>query len=126
MSLTNALDALALVGAIVIVVGTIVGVPLGLVQMTAVPQRTALSHAFGAFSVVLVGTAEFYIRAPNISRFTMSVLSAEVILGSLTVSGSLMAAGKLQEGLPRRRITHKGQNVANPSVLAIWRGVGGV
>jgi len=105
--------------AIALVVGTIVGVPLGLVQMTAVPQRTALSHAFGAFSVVLVGTAEFYIRAPNISRFTMSVLSAEVILGSLTVSGSLMAAGKLQEVLPQRPITYKGQNVVNLSILAI-------
>ena len=105
--------------AIALVVGSIVGVPLGLVQMTAVPQRTALSHAFGAFSVVLVGTAEFYIRAPNISRFTMSVLSAEVILGSLTVSGSLMAAGKLQEVLPQRPITYKGQNVVNLSILAI-------
>src|SRR5205807_533056 len=100
-------------------IGTAIGIPLGLVQMTAVPQRTALSHAFGAFSVVLVGTAEFYIRAPNISRFTMSVLSAEVILGSLTVSGSLMAAGKLQEVLPQRPITYKGQNVVNLSILAI-------
>ena len=109
--------------AIALVVGSIVGVPLGLVQMTAVPQRTALSHAFGAFSVVLVGTAEFYIRAPNISRFTMSVLSAEVILGSLTVSGSLMAAGKLQEVLPQRPITYKGQNVVNLSILAIAAGV---
>jgi len=109
--------------AIALVVGSIVGVPLGLVQMTAVPQRTALSHAFGAFSVVLVGTAEFYIRAPNISRFTMSVLSAEVILGSLTVSGSLMAAGKLQEVLPQRPITYRGQNVVNLSILAIAVGV---
>jgi len=109
--------------AIALVVGSLVGVPLGLVQMTAVPQRTALSHAFGAFSVVLVGTAEFYIRAPNISRFTMSVLSAEVILGSLTVSGSLMAAGKLQEVLPQRPITYRGQNVVNLSILAIAVGV---
>ena len=45
--------------AIALVLGTIIGVPLGLVQMTAVPQRTALSHAFGAFSVALVGSAEF-------------------------------------------------------------------
>src|ERR1700730_12465928 len=34
--------------AIALVLGTIIGVPLGRVQMTAVPQRTALSHAFGA------------------------------------------------------------------------------
>src|SRR4051812_48838239 len=30
-------------------IGTAIGTPLGLVQMTAVAKRTALSHAFGAF-----------------------------------------------------------------------------
>jgi NAD(P) transhydrogenase subunit beta len=82
--------------AIGLVVGTIIGIPLGKVQMTAVPQRTALSHAFGALCVTLVGTAEFYLRSPNIEPFMMAVLSMEVILGSLTFTGSLMAAGKLQ------------------------------
>src|SRR5580700_7530994 len=86
--------------AIALVLGSIIGVPLGLVHMTAVPQRTALSHAFGAFCVTLVGTAEFYLRAPNVPPFMMSVLSMEVILGALTFTGSLMAAGKLQEILP--------------------------
>ena len=66
-------------------VGSLIGIPLGMVQMTAVPQRTALSHAFGALCVTLVGTSEFYLQAPNISKFTMSVLSIEVILGGLTV-----------------------------------------
>jgi NAD(P) transhydrogenase subunit beta len=110
---------------IALVVGTIVGIPLGLVPMTAVPQRTALSHAFGAFSVTLVGAAEFYLRAPNISRFMMSVLSMEVILGSLTFTGSLMAAGKLQELLPQRPITFKGQNIVNLSILAMAVGLAG-
>ena len=105
--------------AIALVLGTIIGVPLGNVQMTAVPQRTALSHAFGALCVTLVGTAEFYLRAPNISRFMMSVLSLEVILGGLTITGSLMAAGKLQEILPQRPITYKGQNFVNLGMLAI-------
>src|ERR1700726_733045 len=105
--------------AIALVLGSIIGVPLGKVQMTAVPQRTALSHAFGALCVTLVGTAEFYLRAPNVPRFMMSVLSMEVILGSLTFTGSLMAAGKLQELLPQRPITYKGQNFVNLGVLAI-------
>src|SRR6202011_3854600 len=99
-------------------IGTAVGIPLGLVQMTAVPQRTALSHAFGAFCVTLVGTAEFYLRTPNVPRFMMAVLSMEVILGSLTFTGSLMAAGKLQEILPQRPLTYKGQNFVNLSLLA--------
>jgi NAD(P) transhydrogenase subunit beta len=108
---------------IALVLGTGIGIPLGMVQMTAVPQRTALSHAFGALCVTLVGTAEFYLRSPNVSPFMMSVLSMEVILGSLTFTGSLMAAGKLQEILPQRPITYKGQNFVNLSLLAISIGL---
>src|SRR6266581_7512832 len=109
--------------AFALVLGTIIGVPLGRVQMTAVPQRTALSHAFGALCVTLVGTAEFYLRAPNVPKFMMAVLSMEVILGSLTFTGSLMAAGKLQEVLPQRPLTYRGQNIVNLSLLAIAVGV---
>jgi len=105
--------------AIALVLGTIIGVPLGRVHMTAVPQRTALSHAFGALCVTLVGTSEFYLRAPDIPPFVMAVLGLEVILGSLTFTGSLMATGKLQEILPQRPITYKGQNIVNLGVLAI-------
>jgi H+-translocating NAD(P) transhydrogenase subunit beta len=109
--------------AIALVLGSIIGVPLGMVHMTAVPQRTALSHAFGAFCVTLVGTAEFYLRAPAVPPFMMSVLSMEVILGALTFTGSLMAAGKLQEILPQRPITYKGQNLVNLSLLAVAIGI---
>jgi NAD(P) transhydrogenase subunit beta len=109
--------------AIALVLGSIIGVPLGMVHMTAVPQRTALSHAFGAFCVTLVGTAEFYLRAPHVPPFMMSVLSMEVILGALTFTGSLMAAGKLQEILPQRPITYKGQNLVNLLFLAVAIGI---
>jgi len=105
--------------AIGLVLGTIIGVPLGRVAMTAVPQRTALSHAFGALCVTLVGTAEYYLRAPDVPAFMMGVLSLEVILGALTFTGSLMAAGKLQEVLPQRPITYKGQNIVNLGMLAV-------
>jgi H+-translocating NAD(P) transhydrogenase subunit beta len=102
-----------------LVLGSIIGAALGRVQMTAVPQRTALSHAFGALCVTLVGTAEYYIQAPDVPPFMMTVLSAEVILGSLTFTGSLMAAGKLQEILPQRPITYKGANIVNLSLLLL-------
>ena len=111
---------------IALVLGTIIGVPLGEVAMTAVPQRTALSHAFGALCVTLVGTAEFYLRAPDVQPFMMGVLSMEVILGSLTFTGSLMAAGKLQEVLPQRPITYKGQNIVNLGLLGVAIVVAGV
>ena len=112
--------------AVALVIGSVIGVPLGNVQMTAVPQRTALSHAFGALCVTLVGTAEFYLRAPNIPPFMMVVLSMEVILGSLTFTGSLMAAGKLQEILPQRPITYNGQNLVNLLLLAGALAIAGV
>jgi len=102
-----------------LVLGSMIGARLGMVPMTAVPQRTALSHAFGALCVTLVGTAEFYLSAPKVEPFMMTVLSLEVILGSLTFTGSLMAAGKLQEILPQRPITYKGQNIVNLSLLAL-------
>src|SRR5207249_645977 len=105
--------------AIALVLGTGIGIPLGRVQMTAVPQRTALSHAFGACCVTLVGTAEFYLRTPNVPPFMMAVLSMEVILGSLTFTGSLLAAGKLQEILPQRPLTYRGQNVVNLALLGV-------
>jgi NAD(P) transhydrogenase subunit beta len=69
--------------------------------------------------VTLVGTAEYYLQAPEVDPFTMGVLSAEVILGSLTFTGSLMAAGKLQEILPQRPITYKGQNWVNLGLLGV-------
>jgi H+-translocating NAD(P) transhydrogenase subunit beta len=113
--------------AIGLVLGTIIGVPLGKVAMTAVPQRTALSHAFGALCVTLVGTAEFYLRAPaDVTKFMMGVLSLEVILGALTFTGSLMAAGKLQEVLPQRPITYKGQNIVNLGMLAVAVGIAAI
>jgi NAD(P) transhydrogenase subunit beta len=106
-----------------LVLGSGIGIPLGMVQMTAVPQRTALSHAFGALCVTLVGTAEFYLRTPHVEKFMMSVLSMEVILGGLTFTGSLIAAGKLQEILPQRPITYKGQNIINLVLLAVAIGL---
>jgi H+-translocating NAD(P) transhydrogenase subunit beta len=111
--------------AIALVLGAIIGVPLGMVQMTAAPQRTALSQAFGACCVTLVGTAEFFLRTPNLSKFTMSVLSLEVILGGLTFTGGLLAAGKLQEMkfIPQRPVTYRGQNFVNLAILAVAIGL---
>ena len=44
-----------------IVAGFVVGVPLSRVPLTAVPQRTALSHAFGGLAAGLVGTAKYFL-----------------------------------------------------------------
>src|SRR5438093_7066348 len=102
-----------------IAAGVLVGVPLSRVPLTAVPQRTALSHAFGGLAAGLVGTAEYYLQlseAPEqLTALRMVALIAEIILGYLTFTGSLMAAGKLQEvkWVPQRPVTYPLQNVSN-------------
>jgi NAD(P) transhydrogenase subunit beta len=106
---------------IVGLVGTINGIPLSHVPLTAVPQRTALTHAFGGLAAGLVGTAKymFWLQDGELTTFRTSAIAVEVILGFLTFTGSLMAAGKLQEILPTRPITYRGQNVVNLGLLAI-------
>jgi NAD(P) transhydrogenase subunit beta len=104
---------------IAIIAGFLVGVPLSRVPLTAVPQRTALSHAFGGLAAGLVGTAEYYLQLSespaNLTAFHMVALIAEIILGYLTFTGSLMAAGKLQEvrWVPQRPVTYPKQNASN-------------
>ena len=101
------------------VVGIILGSPIGLkVPMTAVPQRTAMSHAFGSLAVALVGTAEFYQRAPSIDLFAVSVLSVEMILGYLTFTGSCIAFAKLQGLIPGRPFVYPGRIVVSLGTLA--------
>src|SRR5687767_7167666 len=105
-------------------IGTAIGIPLSKVPLTAVPQRTALSHAFGGLAAALVGTAKYALWMPEgeITAFRTFAIAVEVILGGLTFTGSLMAAGKLQEIIPTRPITYKGQNIINLGLLAIAAG----
>jgi H+-translocating NAD(P) transhydrogenase subunit beta len=108
-----------------VVIGSVIGVPLAvLMPMTAVPQRTALSHAMGALAAALVGTAEFYENGTHLSAFSMTALIFEVLLGFLTVTGSLMAFGKLQDLLPGRPIIYRGQNAVNATLFAAAAGIG--
>jgi len=97
-----------------LVVGSIIGALMAIwVPMTAMPQRTALSHAFGAFAAALVGIAEFNVKGGSLSGFTRGALGFEVMLGSLTTTGSLIAAGKLQGFIRGTPIQFKGQQFIN-------------
>ena len=101
-----------------LVLGALIGYPLGMwVPTTALPQRIAMSLSFGALAATLVGVAEYYNAFHGgdgvIASSKMAALGFEVLLGSLTVTGALMAFGKLQELLPSQPITYKGQNAVN-------------
>jgi NAD(P) transhydrogenase subunit beta len=83
------------------------------VPMTAMPQRTALSHAFGALAAALVGVGEFVVKGAEMGAVTRSALGFEVMLGALTTTGSLIAAGKLQGVIGGKPIQFRGQNAVN-------------
>lgn len=103
-----------------IVLGTLISIPLALwIPMTAVPQRTALSHAGGALAASAIGVGEYYLHSANISALGMGIIGFEVMLGALTFTGSLMVTGKLQGILPGRPFIYKGQNLLNISILVV-------
>lgn len=107
-----------LIGAVVI--GAVVGSPIGLkVAMTAVPQRTAMSHAFGSLAVALVGAAEYYGNVPKIDPFTLSVLSGEMVLGFLTFTGSCIAFAKLQGLISGKPLLYRGRMYVSMGTLAV-------
>jgi NAD(P) transhydrogenase subunit beta len=108
-----------------IALGSLIGTPMAIwMPMTAVPQRTALSHAFGALAAALVGTAHYFEEVgvpgtPHLDKFTMAILAIEVFLGALTFTGSLVAFGKLQELLPSSIKGLPNQNAINFSLLGV-------
>jgi NAD(P) transhydrogenase subunit beta len=106
-----------------ILIGSVVGATMGLrIPMTAVPQRTALSHSLGALAATLVGVAEYVRHRDELHGLEMLPLGFQVVIGGLTFTGSLMAAAKLQELLPGRPITYRGQNASNFLLLAVMVG----
>src|SRR5712691_9757973 len=106
-----------------LLLGSIIGGSMGLwIPMTAVPQRTALSHSLGALAATLIGISEYVRHAGVLGRVLMTTIGFEVLIGGLTFTGSLMAAGKLQGLLPGAPITYKGQNASNITLLAIMVG----
>jgi H+-translocating NAD(P) transhydrogenase subunit beta len=107
-----------------LVVGSAIGTAMSIfMPMTAMPQRIALSHAFGALAAVLVGINEFIVKGHEITSGLMGALGFEVLFGSLTVTGSLMAFGKLQGIVKSAPMTYKGQNFVNISLFFVTVGM---
>ena len=110
-----------------LIAGTLLGYPLGMwVPMTAMPQRIAFSHMFGALAATLVGVAEFTNALSDgevIETAQMAALGIEVLFGALTVTGSFIAFGKLSELIPGRPITYRGQNMVNAVLFATTIGL---
>src|SRR5437879_11720756 len=80
-------------------------------------MQTYTTYAFGALAAAQIESAEYYRQTPH--GFTMGALVLETLLGFLTFSASLMAFGKLQELLPTRPMTYRGQNIVNLSLFGL-------
>jgi H+-translocating NAD(P) transhydrogenase subunit beta len=119
----------------VILAGVVVGTTLGLgqayaVKMTAMPQMVALLNGWGGAASMIVSAAEFlraYEAGVLIPTPTGVVMQAGLFIGSVTLTGSLVAFAKLQEIMPGRPITFPAQNASNALVflaivaLAWWQ-----
>jgi H+-translocating NAD(P) transhydrogenase subunit beta len=104
-------------------IGSIIGAWMAIfVPMTAMPQRTALSHAFGALAAALVGIGEFLVKIDELGPVKRGALGFEIILGALTTTGSLIAASKLQGIIQGKPIQFRGQNLVNMTMFAAMVG----
>jgi NAD(P) transhydrogenase subunit beta len=105
----------------VIIIGMIIGSALGAVmaytvKMTAMPQMVGLFNGFGGGASALVAAAEFFKYVADPSTLTLDVsisIMLAMIVGVITFSGSMIAAGKLQGIVNERPITYPFQNIIN-------------
>jgi NAD(P) transhydrogenase subunit beta len=112
-------DYAGIIGAVV-VGGVAGGIAARKVQMTAMPQMVAIFNGLGGGASVFVAAAEFqhYVMDNAVMAPTMFTITGglSVIIGAITVTGSLIAFGKLQEIMPGQAILYPGQRFV--SILA--------
>jgi NAD(P) transhydrogenase subunit beta len=114
-----------------IIIGVLVGAGLGAwmaraVAMTSMPQMVGLFNGFGGGASVLVAAGEWHrLVQPGatLDGATAVTVYASALIGSVTFSGSMVAAGKLQEWIPGRPVLFRGQHALN---LLLALGVVGV
>ncbi len=110
-------------GAIIVVIGVIIGASVGTVgarqvKMTAIPQMVALFNGAGGGAAALVAVAELLKFGPHppIAEALPSVFS--IVIGSVSFAGSMVAFAKLQELMTGTPITYPGQQLVNGLIAA--------
>ncbi|MDN3637703.1 NAD(P)(+) transhydrogenase (Re/Si-specific) subunit beta [Simiduia curdlanivorans] len=105
--------------------GTVIGVLAArLVAMTSMPEMVALFNGFGGAASLLVGWAALY--DGTITPFIASTIVLSILIGGVTLSGSMIAWAKLSEKMPGRAITFTGQAIVNGLIVitlllnAVW------
>jgi NAD(P) transhydrogenase subunit beta len=116
-------------GWIVLIAGALVGGALGLysartVQMTAMPQLVSMFNAVGGGAAALVALHGYMSSGTRVSTTTTVTTLLDVIIGAVTFSGSIIAAGKLQGLINSAPVTFPGARIVNLLLAAIAVGVG--
>lgn len=96
--------------------GAIIGVIVALrIQMTAMPQLVAALHSFVGMAAVMVAIGTFLTKrgAGELNALLMGEISAGVVIGAITFTGSVIAFGKLQGLLSGNPVKFKGQHLLN-------------
>jgi H+-translocating NAD(P) transhydrogenase subunit beta len=120
-------------GWIVIIAGTLIGAGAGLyyartVQMTAMPQLVSIFNTVGGGAAALVGIHDYMTLTSaggNIAASTTVTTVLDVIIGSVTFSGSIIAAGKLQGVITSAPVTFPGARFINILLAVVALGAGG-
>ncbi|MEB3225501.1 MAG: NAD(P)(+) transhydrogenase (Re/Si-specific) subunit beta [Synechococcus sp.] len=109
-----------------ILVGTIIGlITAKKVEMTDMPQLVGLFNGLGGAASALVAIAEFWRLlnlGENLSATTSLTIILGVLIGGVTLTGSLIAFGKLQGIMPGRPITFPAQQIINFGILTGFLG----
>ena len=99
--------------AIGIAIGTVIGVLFAVkVEMTQMPQMVAIFNGLGGGASALVAAAEF-LSTGTTATFTVSTIVISVFIGTLTLTGSFIAFGKLQGFISGQPIVFPGQQIVN-------------
>jgi H+-translocating NAD(P) transhydrogenase subunit beta len=114
---------------VVLIAGALVGGAAGLysarkVQMTAMPQLVSMFNAVGGGAAALVGIHDYTLATGPVSATTSVTTLLDVIIGGVTFSGSLIAAGKLQGVITSAPVTFPGARVVNSLLAVIAVGFG--
>jgi NAD(P) transhydrogenase subunit beta len=97
------------------------------VKMTSMPQMVALLNGLGGGASLLVGGAEFLkveLAGGAIPVGVGITIQLSVLIGAVTLTGSLVAWAKLQEVLTGKPITYPLQKVVNALLFLAVLGLG--
>ncbi|MEE8232453.1 MAG: NAD(P)(+) transhydrogenase (Re/Si-specific) subunit beta [Thermoplasmata archaeon] len=115
-----------------IAVGLLLGAVLGalaarLVKMTAMPQMVGLFNGFGGGASALVAIAAYFngFSLGQLSLPTTITILVGLLIGGITLTGSLVAFGKLQGLISGAPKTFPLQQPVNAALLVLFVGLGG-